>query len=207
VYHVSRQGKPRLLAQLLTRESVARGIVFTRTKHGADRVVRQLKKAGIRADAIHGNKTQSARQRTMANFKSSRTHVLVATDLASRGLDVEHVSHVVNFDLPHEPETYLHRIGRTGRAGATGIAISFCDHEERTRLRAIERLLRRQIRVERPDAGQTPALAPSEPIEQPIVTVRENGFDCHRKPRRWRRKVGAGGSTRLAQRAKVHSRS
>ncbi len=113
------------------------------------RVARQLKQSGIRADAIHGNKSQAARQRTLADFKSNRTPVLVATDIAARGIDVDGISHVLNYDLPHEPETYVHRIGRTGRAGASGTAVSFCDHEERKHLAAIERLIRRTLRVDR----------------------------------------------------------
>ena len=141
--------KPQLLADLLTTNAVARALVFTRTKHGADRVARQLNKAGIRAEAMHGNKSQAARQRTLAGFKSNRPPVLVATDVAARGIDVDDVSHVFNYDLPHEPEMYVHRIGRTGRAGASGIAVSFCDHEERKLLQAIERLIRRKLLVDR----------------------------------------------------------
>jgi ATP-dependent RNA helicase RhlE len=148
VIFVQRQHKPRLLANLLKTGKVTRALVFTRTKHGADRVVRQLQMSGIRADAIHGNKSQSARQRSLADFKLNRTPVLVATDIASRGIDVEGISHVLNYDLPIEPETYVHRIGRTGRAGASGIALSFCDNEERKYLKAIERLLRQSLRVE-----------------------------------------------------------
>jgi ATP-dependent RNA helicase RhlE len=165
VFFVSRQHKPRLLADFLTSRAITRALVFTRTKHGADRVVRQLSQSGIRSEAIHGNKSQSARQRTLANFKSNRTPILVATDIAARGIDVEGISHVLNFDLPHEPETYVHRIGRTGRAGATGIAVSFCDVEERKHLAAIERLIRRSLTVERdlpvgtsPDLPALPAL-------------------------------------------------
>ena len=122
-----------------------RVIVFTRTKHGADKLHRDLDKAGINAAAIHGNKTQGQRERALAAFKSKRPPVLIATDIAARGIDVDHVSHVVNFDLPHEPETYVHRIGRTGRAGQVGEAVSFCDAEEHARLNAIERLIRRSI--------------------------------------------------------------
>jgi ATP-dependent RNA helicase RhlE len=122
-----------------------RVIVFTRTKHGADKLQRDLAKAGIDAAAIHGNKSQNQRERALAAFKAPRPPVLIATDIAARGIDVDDVSHVVNFELPHEPETYVHRIGRTGRAGRTGEAVSFCDPEERLRLRAIERLLQRSI--------------------------------------------------------------
>jgi ATP-dependent RNA helicase RhlE len=120
-------------------------IVFARTKHGADKLHRDLEKAGIDAAAIHGNKSQAQRERALAAFKSPRPPVLVATDIAARGIDVDHVAHVVNYELPHEPETYVHRIGRTGRAGQTGAAVSFCDSEERPRLVAIERLLKRSI--------------------------------------------------------------
>jgi ATP-dependent RNA helicase RhlE len=144
---------------------MARVIVFTRTKHGADKLQRDLDKAGIRAAAIHGNKSQNARERALAAFKSQHPPVLIATDIAARGIDVDNVSHVVNFELPHEPETYVHRIGRTGRAGMTGKAVSLCDHEERPRLQAIERLLRKTIPV-RNDLPELPHVeAASEPRE------------------------------------------
>lgn len=165
VYFVPRQQKPRLLSDVLNSGQVTRALVFTRTKHGADRVVRQLSRSGIRAAAIHGNKSQQARQRTLAAFKGDAAPILVATDIASRGIDVDGVSHVVNYDLPHEPETYVHRIGRTGRAGAVGTAISFCDDEERQQLKAIERLLGRSLSIAgklaaRPTAVQTTAAPP-----------------------------------------------
>ena len=148
VAFMPRSDKTRLLADLLKAGSVARALVFTRTKHGADRLAKQLNQWGIGAGVLHGNKSQSARQRTLEDFKSNRTAVLVATDLAARGIDVDGISHVLNFDLPHEPETYIHRIGRTGRAGVRGIAISFCDEEERKHLVAIERLIRQTLRVD-----------------------------------------------------------
>jgi ATP-dependent RNA helicase RhlE len=147
VYHVERKNKPALLAHLIKNTAISRALVFTRTKHGADRVVRQLHQAGIKSDAIHGNKSQNARQRALANFKSGKTHILIASDVASRGIDVDDISHVINYDLTHEPETYVHRIGRTARAGASGHAISFCDTDERENLRLIERLIRRSIPV------------------------------------------------------------
>jgi len=141
-------------------------IVFTRTKHGADKLHRDLDKAGITAAAIHGNKSQNQRERALAAFKSPRPPVLIATDIAARGIDVDQVTHVVNFELPHEPETYVHRIGRTGRAGLTGVAISLCDNEERSRLVAIERLLRRSIpQRNAPPAGPIPE--PAEPTRGP----------------------------------------
>jgi ATP-dependent RNA helicase RhlE len=147
VYFVERHNKPLLLAHLYDHLPMARAIVFTRTKHGADRVVRQLHTRGIRAEAIHGNKSQNARERALENFRSAKTPILVATDIASRGIDIDGITHVVNYDLTHEPETYVHRIGRTARAGAAGSAVSFCDREERSNLRAIESLIRRSIPV------------------------------------------------------------
>ncbi|MGD0464426.1 MAG: DEAD/DEAH box helicase [Tepidisphaeraceae bacterium] len=147
VYFVERRNKPALLAHLVGKLPMSRAIVFTRTKHGADRVVRQLQGYGIRSEAIHGNKSQNARQRALENFRASKTPVLVATDIASRGIDIDDVSHVVNFDVSHEPETYIHRVGRTARAGATGEAVSFCDREERPNLKLIEKLIRRSIPV------------------------------------------------------------
>jgi ATP-dependent RNA helicase RhlE len=145
VLHVPKAGKRTALVSLLRDGAMDRVIVFTRTKHGADKLQRDLAKAGIDAAAIHGNKSQSQRERALAAFKAPRPPVLIATDIAARGIDVDGISHVVNFELPHEPETYVHRIGRTGRAGRTGEAVSFCDPEERLRLRAIERLLRKPI--------------------------------------------------------------
>ena len=156
VYFVDRKNKPALLAHLVDHLPMTRTLVFTRTKHGADRVVRQLHTRGIRAEAIHGNKSQNARERALGNFKSNKTPVLVATDVASRGIDVDGITHVVNYDLTHEPETYVHRIGRTARAGASGAAVSFCDSEERENLRAIEKLIRRPIPV-RSDHPHYPA--------------------------------------------------
>jgi ATP-dependent RNA helicase RhlE len=150
LYYVEKANKPQLLAHLVEELSMARAIVFTRTKHGADRVVRQLHRRGINAEAIHGNKSQNARQRALDNFKREKTPVLVATDIASRGIDVDNVTHVVNYDLSDEPEAYVHRIGRTARAGATGAAVSFCDPKDAddvATLRAIERLIRKQIPV------------------------------------------------------------
>ena len=147
VYHTSPKGKPKLLAHLLSTISITRAIVFTRTKYGADKVARFLSKSGVRAEAIHGDKSQSQRLRALANFKANKTPVLVATDIAARGLDIDEISHVVNFDLPYEAETYVHRIGRTGRAGASGEAISFCTAEARPLLKAVERLTKRSIRV------------------------------------------------------------
>ena len=145
VIMVETPDKLEMLRALLHDESLSRAIVFTRTKHGANKVAKKLCAAGISADAIHGNKSQSARQRALADFKKGRTWVLVATDIAARGLDIEGVSHVINFELPHEPEGYVHRIGRTGRAGASGVAWSLVDPSELSRLRAVEKLIRQAV--------------------------------------------------------------
>jgi len=164
VYFVDKKHKPQLLAHLYHELPMARAIVFSRTKHGADRVVRGLHARGIKSEAIHGNKSQNARQRALDNFKNGKTPVLVATDIAARGIDVDDVSHVVNYDLTHEPETYVHRIGRTARNGATGVAVSFCDKDERPYLRAIERLIRKGI-PERNDHPKYEAAA-AEPARE-----------------------------------------
>ncbi len=148
VYFVEQQNKSQLLVHYLQTTAFTRTLVFARTKHGADKIVKHLDRSGIRAAAIHSNKSQSVRQRTLDAFKSDRPPVLVATDIAARGLDVDNISHVINYELPEVAEIYVHRIGRTGRAGATGIATSFCGRHERDQLRQIERLTRRTINVE-----------------------------------------------------------
>ena len=147
IYFVEKNDKRSLLIHLLKTPEISSALVFTRTKYGADKVARELNKANIRTDAIHGNKSQSARQNALTNFKNGRIRVLVATDIAARGIDVEDLSHVINYELPNVPETYVHRIGRTGRAGATGIAWSFCDVEEREFLRDINKLTSQVIPV------------------------------------------------------------
>jgi ATP-dependent RNA helicase RhlE len=158
VIFLDRAAKPRALAELLADSAVKRALVFTRTKHGADRVVRGLHRDGLEASAIHGNKSQGQREQALQAFRQGRVRVLVATDIAARGIDVDGVSHVVNFDLPNVAETYVHRIGRTARAGATGTAISFCsDADERGYLRAIETLIRQRI----PSVGRGGAAEPS----------------------------------------------
>jgi len=170
VYLVAKRDKAALLTHLLQNQPMYRTIVFTRTKHGADFVVKKLERQNIPAVAIHGNKSQPARLRALADFANDRVGVLVATDIASRGIDVDGITHVVNYDVTNEPETYVHRIGRTARAGASGIAISFCDREERGYLRDIERLVRRQLPVlENP-------LPPSEPTPEEQQAQRERGF-------------------------------
>jgi len=147
VLHVQTNNKRNLLAEVLRDRAMARVLVFTRTKHGANRVAEHLNRGGVCTEAIHGNKSQSARERALAGFKKGNVRVLVATDIASRGIDVDGITHVINFEIPNEPESYVHRIGRTGRAGAAGIALSFCDPSERTFLRDIERLTRARLRV------------------------------------------------------------
>ncbi len=161
VYFVEKRYKPAMLEYFLNGSAFTRALVFTRTKHGADKVARHLSRAGIRAEAIHGNKSQNARTRAMSQFKSDQPPVLVATDIAARGLDIDEISHVINYDVPNVPETYVHRIGRTGRAGATGLAVSFCDSEEREMLADIERLLRKPIPVS-PDRPKLPEPPPRE---------------------------------------------
>ncbi len=147
VIHVEQARKRHVLFDLLTEEAKGRTLVFTRTKHGADRVVKHLEESGLAAAAIHGNKSQSQRERALAGFRSGATRVLIATDIAARGIDVDGVSHVINFDLPNVPESYVHRIGRTARAGASGMAISLCDGTERAFLRDIEKLIRGRVTV------------------------------------------------------------
>jgi ATP-dependent RNA helicase RhlE len=180
VYFVEKDGKKDLLVHLLRDASIRSALVFSRTKHGADKVARILEKAGIRAQAIHGNKSQNARQNALSQFKNGQTKALVATDIAARGIDIDELSHVINYDLPNVPETYVHRIGRTGRAGASGIAISFCDSEERAYLKDIQKLIGKTVPVvsghaweskggERPVAieAQRPQQKPQRPQQRP----------------------------------------
>ncbi|MFN8341551.1 MAG: DEAD/DEAH box helicase [Cyclobacteriaceae bacterium] len=147
LYFVEKAEKRKLLLHLLETENIPTALVFTRTKHGADRVAKDLNKAGVSAEAIHGNKSQNARQRALSNFKAQTTRVLVATDIAARGIDIDDLSYVINFELPNVPETYVHRIGRTGRAGAKGSSISFCETEERPYLKDIEKLIGKKVPV------------------------------------------------------------
>ncbi|HEY4262197.1 MAG TPA: DEAD/DEAH box helicase [Schlesneria sp.] len=147
VMFVAREDKRSLLQNVLSDANVRRAIVFARTKHGADKIARWLDASGISTDSIHGDKSQAARQRALYGFRDGRTRVLVATDIAARGIDIDDISHVINYDLPMEPENYVHRIGRTGRAGAEGIALTFCDADERSALRGIEKMIKKQIPV------------------------------------------------------------
>jgi superfamily II DNA/RNA helicase len=172
---VDKAGKPEALAGILGDKAVDRALVFTRTKHGADRVVRGLVQAGIAAEAIHGNKTQGNRERTMAAFRAGKIRTLVATDIAARGIDVDGISHVVNYDLPNVAETYVHRIGRTARAGADGVAISLVSRDEMPFLRDIERLIRRQV----PFAGGEASSGAREEADRPVRPNRRNGHGQH----------------------------
>ena len=147
LYYVERRNKKLLLAHLLSDTTIGTALVFTKTKHGADRIARDLNRNKTNAEAIHGGKSQNERQKALNNFKIRRTRVLVATDIAARGIDIDELTHVINFDLPDIPETYVHRIGRTGRAGASGVAISFCDYEEKINLADIHKLIAKKILV------------------------------------------------------------
>jgi ATP-dependent RNA helicase RhlE len=180
VFFVEKPDKPALLNHLLQDKTIKRVLVFTRTKHGANKVVSQLTRASIHAEAIHGNKSQSARERALANFKTGRTRVLVATDIAARGIDVENITHVINYDLPNEPESYVHRIGRTARAGAEGIAFSFCNTEEREYLRDIERLIQMRVAVQT-DFPYASKLPPPPPTD--LTRGRNNGSRPASPPR------------------------
>jgi len=195
VHHAARADKRKLLNDLLADPDLSRVIVFTRTKRGADRVAKQLADNGVRAAAIHGDKTQSAREKALDSFREGRSRVLVATDIVARGIDVDDVSHVINYELPNDPESYVHRIGRTARAGASGIAISFCDAEERDQLRGIERLIKRQLTVvgEPPRSGGQER-SPSAPARGPkrgAGTAKPFEAKRGRRPRRRNRRSAA----------------
>jgi len=170
VLFVKKDNKRSLLGELMSDADIARVLIFTRTKHGADRVAKHLHQSGIQSDAIHGNKSQNARQRALNSFRSGKVRALVATDIAARGIDVDGVTHVINFDLPNEPESYVHRIGRTARAGSSGIAISFCDIEERGYLRDIEKIIRKSVPVFEDHSYHAPEIAnhtgPSKGVPQ-----------------------------------------
>jgi ATP-dependent RNA helicase RhlE len=176
VYRVGRTRKLDLLRHLLQSPEMERTLIFTRTKHGADRVAKRLKKDRIQAEAIHGNKSQNARTRALDAFKSGEASVLVASDIAARGIDIDSITHVVNYELPHEPETYVHRIGRTGRAGNSGKAISFCDRDEESRLKGIQKLINRSIPLvkDHPYEGSHLTEAPKPPPQQRQPRSRSN---------------------------------
>jgi ATP-dependent RNA helicase RhlE len=183
LYYVEKHNKISLLAQLLSNDEIKTALVFTRTKHGADKVVKQLHKAGIRAEAIHGNKSQNERIRVLYNFKNNRTKVLVATDIASRGIDIDELGHVFNFDLPESPEVYVHRIGRTGRAGAAGVAVSFCDYDEKILLADIQKLIRKKIDVVMGHAFDRPLMHPAETKAAPESIINNKKFGSRKAGR------------------------
>ena len=180
VYHVPKKNKKSLLIHLLKDESIKSVIVFSRTKHGANKIAKDLEKAGVAAAAIHGNKSQNQRQLALNNFKEGNIRVLVATDIAARGIDIDELSHVINYDLPDVAETYVHRIGRTGRAGASGVAITFCDEEEKAMFRSIEKVIGKSI----------PVLAEEEyeiiqPVVQPVQKKSNNQGNKNNKNRNY----------------------
>ena len=187
-----KSAKPNLLVEVLKTETTDRVLVFTRTKHGADKVVRALQKSGFGAEAIHGNKSQNQRERVLADFRNGKLRILIATDIAARGIDVDGVSHVVNYDLPNIPEFYVHRIGRTARAGADGIAISFCDYEEAPFLRDIERMIRMSIPSTDKRTGVRPAHRQANQSAEQNAGNR-NGGRPHRNGRQQRGHNGGGG--------------
>jgi ATP-dependent RNA helicase RhlE len=186
MYMVDKKDKQALLMHLIREKKIARSLVFTRTKHGADKIAKALNREGIKTDAIHGNKAQNARQRALLNFKTGRLQVLVATDIAARGIDIDDLTHVINFDLPNIPETYVHRIGRTGRAGASGIAFSFCDHEEKAFLKDIVKVIAQPIPVEE----QHPYKLVRSQGFRPVVQVKNNPASYRQKPAQFQRRRG-----------------
>ena len=165
LYYVEKHNKRALLVDILSDAAIETALVFTRTKHGADKIAQHLTRSGIRAEAIHGNKSQGARQQALQNFKTRRTRILVATDIAARGIDIDDMGLVINFELPNEPETYVHRIGRTGRAGLQGKAISFCDYDEKILLRDIQRLIKMVIPVVKGHVYDMPLMHGNEKLE------------------------------------------
>ena len=177
VYHVNTADKTALLATILEDPACSRVLVFSRTKHRANRVAERLQRSGVSSDAIHGNKSQGARQRALKRFRDGDARVLVATDIAARGIDVDGVSHIINYELPNEPESYVHRIGRTARAGAGGVAISFCDQSERGYLRDIERLIKTRLTV----IGEQPAAVAADELGKAKAP---RGETWHKRPRR-----------------------
>ena len=185
VYLVDKGNKSKLLAHLIHTLPIPQALVFVRTKHGADRVVRQLNREGITAQAIHGDKTQNNRQRALQNFKDWKIQVLVATDIAARGIDIEEMPYVINYDMPSEPETYVHRIGRTGRAGAAGTAISFCDEEEKAILRDVEMVIDKLLDIDYDNPYPLGSYVPdpNQPKNPPRPRKKGSGV-THKAPRR-----------------------
>ncbi|HNU41181.1 MAG: DEAD/DEAH box helicase [Bacteroidetes bacterium OLB12] len=207
IYFVDKANKRHLLLHLLKTKNINTALVFTRTKHGADRVAKDLNKAGIMAEAIHGNKSQNARQRALTNFKAQKTRVLVATDIAARGIDIDELSHVINFEIPNVPETYVHRIGRTGRAGASGSSISFCDAEEKAYLKDIQKLIGKPVPVATdnpfPMNGSNivaPVPSNTRPLQKPQQKQQQPRRDFKRKQANTAPKKSTGNPSRKPSR-------
>lgn len=206
IFFVDDGNKSLLLSDILKKSDVERMLVFTRTKHGADRLTKKLNSTNVSACAIHGDKSQSARNTALENFRRGRCNILVATDVASRGIDVKGITHVINYDLPNEPESYVHRIGRTARAGKAGTAISFCGVEERIYLRDIERLLKRSVPVCKDHAYHSERAERAAPSAKKVVSARNrfnpNRAKRHLKPweRRAVKRTSKGGRTNFESR-------
>ena len=183
IYFVERTDKKNLLKYILKTQQFKRVLIFTRTKHRANNLAKQLSRAQLPSEAIHGGKSQTARTRALDNFRSGKTEILVATDIAARGLDVEEVTHVINFDLPNIPESYVHRIGRTARAGEDGIAYSFCDVDERAYLKDIEKLIQQRISVNN-DHPYVSSMPDPEPTQKKQSSSKSNGNSRNRRRRR-----------------------
>lgn len=174
VYFIEKKNKKSLLVSLLQDKSMKSVLVFSRTKHGANKIAKDLNKFGIESEAIHGNKSQNARQLALSNFKEGKTRVLVATDIAARGIDINDLSYVINYDLPDVPETYVHRIGRTGRAGRTGTALTFCEHEEKSEFKRIERVIGKEIEVLSHEIVEVPMVVDTEAIKKEVEKKSSN---------------------------------
>jgi len=199
VYFVEKAEKINLLKSLLENPELESVLIFTRTKHGADKVARVLSKAEIGAEAIHGNKSQTARQRALTNFKDHTTRVLIATDIAARGIDVDHLTHVINYELPNVPETYVHRIGRTGRAGREGVAFSFCDAEEVPLLKDIQKLIGKEVPVAGGHMYETKEVKAAVAEKKEAIkqeSKRRNMFGSKRDGSYWRNKKRAANSSK-----------
>ena len=199
VYFVEKAEKINLLKSLLENPELESVLIFTRTKHGADKVARVLSKAEIGAEAIHGNKSQTARQRALTNFKDHTTRVLIATDIAARGIDVDHLTHVINYELPNVPETYVHRIGRTGRAGREGVAFSFCDAEEVPLLKDIQKLIGKEVPIAGGHMYETKEVKAAVAEKKEAIkqeSKRRNMFGSKRDGSYWRNKKRAANSSK-----------
>jgi len=222
VYAVDEDRKRELVSHMIGMKNWQQVLIFTRTKQTADLLAKEMCKDGLKTESIHGDKSQGARDKALQNFKSGATRVLVATDVAARGIDVDGVTHVINFDLPNEPESYVHRIGRTARAGATGISLSFCDHEERPYLRDIEKVIRQQVPVmeDHPFHQEGMELKNNgaggkeekEPSSRPDAPKRRNNSGKHKPNRRINQpkshaaKPGGGGGQRKGRPANKRAR-